>query len=303
MLAEGLKIYVIMIRQWLKYSALFALLILALLWLTSGNGFYFWKSDGAAALAVYFFDVGEGDAIYISAPNNFDVLIDGGPDKSLLTELGEAMPFWDRTIEAMILTHPHSDHVTGLVEILRRYKVRQVYLNGALNDAPAYLAWLDEIKAKQIPGKIVDSWFELQLAPEIKLQFLYPMADIANQKVEDINDTSIVIRLVYGESEFLFAGDAGEAVEKQLLESGVILSSDVLKVSHHGSNTASSEEFLKAVAPKIAVIESGRGNEFYHPHPKILARLERLGVKILRTDELGTIKLSSDGKKIITANR
>jgi competence protein ComEC len=285
-----------MIKQWLKFSTVFALLVLVLLWLTIGAGF--WKNERETPLAVYFFDVGEGDAIYISAPNNFDVLIDGGPDKSVLTELGEAMPFWDKTIEAMILTHPHSDHASGLVEILKRYRVRQVYLNGLAHDAPAYLAWLDEVKNKQIQGKIVDGWFELQIAPDMKLQFLYPMSDISVQQSEEINDTSIVIRLVYGESEFLFTGDAGEAIEKQLLDSGLVLTADVLKVSHHGSNTASSEEFLAAVSPKIAVISSGKGNEFFHPHPKIMARLERLGVKILRTDEKGTIKLKSDGKKI-----
>ncbi|MBI5077127.1 MBL fold metallo-hydrolase [Candidatus Falkowbacteria bacterium] len=288
-----------MIKQWLKLSTIFGLLIIVLLWLTVSGNFYFWQDKDAPALSVYFFDVGEGDAIYIRAPNNFDVLIDGGPDKSVLAELGEAMPFWDKTIEAMILTHPHSDHVTGLVEILRRYKVRQVYLNGVLNDANAYAAWLAEIKKKQVPAKIVDNLFELQLGPEIKLQFLYPQSNIANQKSAELNDTSIVTRLVYGESEFLFAGDAGEAEEKELLDSGVILSSDVLKVGHHGSNTASSEEFLAAVNPQIAVIESGAGNEFFHPHPRTLSRLERLGVKILRTDQLGTIKLSSDGKKII----
>lgn len=256
-------------------------------------------SPEAPLLKVYFFDVGQGDAIYVRTPAGQDILIDGGPDKKVLNELGRVMPFWDREIDVVVLTHPHSDHVTGLVEVLRRYRVKHVYYTGALHTAPDYLAWLGEIKKQNLDLKIVQDFFEMEFSPELKLQFLYPQKNLVNRKMEELNNSSIVSRLVYQDASFLFMGDATEEVEFELLlDENVDLTADVLKVGHHGSASSSSEEFLAKVQPAFAVIQVGQENAFGHPHLKILKRLERSGVKILRTDESGAIQCLSDGKSI-----
>lgn len=254
-------------------------------------------------LRVYFLNVGQGDAIYIRTPNEQDILIDGGPDNSVLAELGEVMPFWDREIDVLILTHPHNDHVTGLVEVLRRFKVDQIYYTGALHTAPHYLAWLEEIKKQNLKLNIVQDFFEVKFGDDLKLQFLYPQKNLVNQNFKELNDSSIVNRLVYKNVAYLFTGDAPEKVEGVLLKMGkekkIELNADVLKIGHHGSSSSSSEKFLKAVNPKTAVIQSGVDNEFGHPHYKILKRLERLGIKILRNDESGTVEIFSNGESLI----
>lgn len=254
--------------------------------------------DNPEILSVYFLDVGQGDATYIQLPGGEDVLIDGGPDASVLVELGKVMWFWDQKIDYVILTHPHADHVTGLVEVLRRYAVKQIYYTGALHTAPAYLAWLAEIEKQKIPMQIVEGGFELDFGGA-RLEFMYPTENIVGKKFGELNNSSNVTRLVYGDSEFLLTGDAQEEVEKELLAAGVNLNADVLKVAHHGSSDATSEDFLSAVSPQFSVISSGRKNDFGHPHLRVLKRLERLGAKILRTDELGTIKIESDGRELI----
>jgi len=294
------------------YKILFgALVVVAALWLVAMN-------DGSPAivvsekktqtenqaaplLRVYFLNVGQGDAIYIRTPEEQDILIDGGPDASVLSELGKVMPFWDRQIDVMVLTHPHSDHVAGLVEVLRRFEVKQIYYTGVLHTAPDYLAWLTEIKNKNVSMNIVHDFFELKLSDEIKLQFLYPTVSLVNKKMTELNNSSIVTRLVDGDTEFLFTGDAEAEVEEALLkkycalEQPCALASDVLKVGHHGSTSSSLEEFLKAVDPRYAVISVGQDNSFGHPHLRTLKRLERLNVPILRTDERGAIEFATDG--------
>ena len=260
--------------------------------------------QAAPFLRVYFLNVGQGDAIYIRTPDEQDILIDGGPDASVLAELGKVMPFWDRQIDVMILTHPHSDHVAGLVEVLRRFEVKQIYYTGVLHTAPDYLAWLQEIKNKNVLMNIVQDFFELKLSEDIKLQFLFPTTSLVNQKMTELNNSSIVTRLVDGDTEFLFTGDAEVEVEEALLkkycalDQACSLASDVIKVGHHGSTSSSSEEFLKAVNPDYAVITVGLDNAFGHPHLRTLKRLERLNVPILRTDERGMIELSTDGKDL-----
>ena len=254
-------------------------------------------------LRVYFLNVGQGDAIYIRTPYEQDILIDGGPDNSVLSELGKVMPFWDREIDVMILTHPHNDHVTGLVEVLRRFKVNQIYYTGALHTAPNYLAWLEEIKKQNLKLNIVQDFFEIKFSDDLKLQFLHPQKNLVNQSFKELNDSSIVNRLVYRDLAYLFVGDAEESVEQELLkmknDKKIELKSDVLKIGHHGSSSSSSENFLNEVNPQVAVIQSGLDNEFGHPRFKILKRLERLSIKVLRNDLNGIIGVFTDGTNLI----
>jgi len=249
-------------------------------------------------LEVNFLDVGQGDAIYIKTPQDQDILIDGGPDNKVLESLGKVMPFWDRKIDVAILSHPHADHVAGLLEILKRYKVGKIYLTGILHTAPDYLAFLEEIKTQKIPVDNVKELTTLDFGSETKLQFVYPDRSLLNEKMDNLNNSSIVARLIYKNEKFLFTGDIESPIEKELLNKNREVTADVLKVGHHGSTTSSSEEFLKAVNPEFAVIEVGEDNQFGHPSLRTLSRLERLNIPIFRTDLSGTITFLSDGEKV-----
>lgn len=249
-------------------------------------------------LRVYFLNVGQGDAEYIRTPAGLNILIDGGPDNSILSELGKTMPFYDRQIDIMILTHPHADHVAGLVEVLRRFQVKQVYYTGVLQTTPDYLSWLAEIEKQKIPLFIIKEKTRVNLGEGLALEFLFPRHDLINQRIGNLNNASIVNQLIFHKVKFLFMGDLEEEGEKELLVDGDDLSVDVLKIGHHGSNTASSQLFLNQIKPKIAVIEVGAGNKFGHPHLVTLKKLARMGVTICQTDQNGTIEMESNGINI-----
>ena len=249
-------------------------------------------------LEVDFLDVGQGDTILIKSPFGQNILVDGGPDGKVVEQLGKKLPFWDKQIDLIVLTHPHDDHVTGLTEIIKRYDVRKILYTGVVHDAPNYLAWLEEARNKKIPLALVDRPQVIKLGENCELDVLFPQKSFIGQGIENLNNSSIVAKLFYGQTSFLLTGDAEIAVEKDLLAASVDLKSQVLKIGHHGSDTSSSEEFLEAVKPKFAVIEVGKDNDFGHPNLRILKRLERIGAEIFRTDLDGTIKFESDGMEI-----
>ncbi|PIR93799.1 hypothetical protein COT97_04550 [Candidatus Falkowbacteria bacterium CG10_big_fil_rev_8_21_14_0_10_39_11] len=254
--------------------------------------------EGEKLLSVSFLDVGQGDSIYIKTPDQTDILIDGGPDNKVLSELGETMDFWDHQIDIMILTHPHADHIVGLIEVLKRYEVQSVYYTGVIYPSREYVIWLSLIEEQDIPLFVVTKEFELRLADKTELDFLYPNRDITHERFEEVNNSSIVTKLIYDQTSFLFTGDAEKEVEAELIERDINLQATVLKLGHHGSNSSSSEAFLQAVNPKLAIIQVGTNNSFGHPHLITLKRLERIGMPILRNDFEGTIKLESDGINI-----
>jgi len=249
-------------------------------------------------LEVDFLDVGQGDAILIKSPFGQNILIDGGPDSKVIEGLGKNLPFWDKRIDLMVLTHPHDDHVTGLIEVIKRYSVKKILYTGVIHSAPNYLAWLAVIRERKIPLVIIDRPQKIVLGDDCYMEIIYPRKNFLAQETDNLNNSSIVARLVYGQTKFLLMGDAEIEVEKELLADGADLSAQVLKVGHHGSDTSSGEEFLKAVSPQIAAIQVGKDNDFGHPSLRILKRLERAGAEILRTDKNGTIKLVSDGREI-----
>jgi len=249
-------------------------------------------------LEVDFLDVGQGDAILIKSPFGQNILIDGGPDGSVLEELSDNLPFWDRQIDLMILTHPHDDHVTGLIDVLKRYKVKKILFTGVVHDAPNYLEWLSEVKQKKISLMIIDRPQTIKLGEDCNLEILFPLDSLVGREVENLNNSSIVARLVQSDKKFLFMGDAEVEEENALLASGVELSAQVLKVGHHGSDTSTSEGFLRAVKAERAIIEVGEDNDFGHPNLRILKRLERIGAKTFRTDLEGTIKIREENNQL-----
>jgi len=243
-------------------------------------------------LTVTFFDVGQGDAIFIETPQNQQILIDGGPTSIILEKLGREMPFWDRTIDLIILTHPEHDHMAGLIEVLKRYQVGNILWTGVVRDTAEYKEWQKLIKEEGAKIYIAQAGQQIEGGPT-SINILYPLESLEGQESKDSNNTSIVARLVFGENSFLFTGDAPQSVEKKLLETAI--DSDILKIGHHGSKTSSAQDFIGVVSPEVTVISAGKDNKYGHPAPEVLQKLS--GVKILRTDLDGDIKIISDGKR------
>lgn len=258
------------VSPWIKIIIFLLILTFILLALV-----YFYQSD--KNLHVWFLDVGEGDAILIRTPQHQDILIDGGPSRNLTAKLGKYIPFYDREIELVILTHPQTDHYRGLQAAQKYYRFAKVLVNGEEKNKEIFSDFSVAEKGDEF---IID---------EIKLEILNP------DKLEgEANENSIVARMCYIEICFLFTGDAGFATEEKLLKEDV--RAQVLKVGHHGSKYATSQEFLSEVQPEYAVISAGKNNPYHHPHPSLLARLK--SVEVLRTDLLGDIKCTSNGEDV-----
>ncbi|MCK4553409.1 MBL fold metallo-hydrolase, partial [Candidatus Parcubacteria bacterium] len=195
-------------------------------------------------------------------------------------------------------THPHDDHVTGLIDVIKRYKVEKILYTGVVHSSPNYLVWLELIRDRKIPLTIIDRPQIIEFGENCELQIIYPRESLLGKEVSNLNNSSIVIQLVYGQTKFLLAGDIELEVEQELLGSGIDLSANVFKANHHGSDTSNSKEFLQAVQPEIVVIQVG-DNNFGHPSRRVIKRLERIGAQIFRNDLDGTVKLISDGESII----
>jgi len=244
-------------------------------------------------LEVTFFDVGQGDAIFIETSVGQQVLIDGGPDKTILEKLSQTMPFYDRTIDLVILTHPDADHITGLVEALKYYQIGHILTSGFKKDTAVYQKWRDLIEERNIPLTIAQAGQKIIFSEEIVLKILWPEQSLIKSLSKNINNVSVVGQLVYGQTEFLLTGDIEKEVEQRLLNQGWNLESDILKVAHHGSKTSSSYNFINAVNPQIAVISVGDNNRYKHPDSVVLEQLKEF--LLYRTDKNGDIKISTDG--------
>lgn len=254
---------------------------------------YFSLNDGKLHLTVC--DVGQGDAILIRTPNGSDILIDGGPDKSVLSCLSAHMPFWDRNIEAIILTHPDADHLTGIVSVLQRYDVSQLFTQPNAGSTDIYLLFQKELADKNLSAKFVEAGDSLKFDDKVEFKILSPASSKPDPlaKKGSLNIYSVIGRLSYGNFSALFTGDAPIVEEEKIAsEAGKV---DVLKVSHHGSKTGTSDNFLNSILPQIALISVGVNNRYHHPAEESLKFLNNHGVKIFRTDKNGEIDILSDG--------
>ena len=274
-------------RKWGLATIVFVLLFL------SSSVLQFTNASGSSypidnKLRVWFFDVGQGDAIFIQTPENKQILIDGGPGEVVLSKLGAVMPFWDRSIDMIILTHPHSDHISGLIEVLDRYQVDQVIMTG-VNYRSSYLDAFEE-RVEQVT--IVDEPMDLGYG----LRAVFPDQSFQNKNIDEVNETSIVVELVYSDTSILFTGDMYLEQEAEVLRnvSGQI---DVLKVPHRGSISSSSTKFLEDLDIEFAVIVVGEDNSYGHPHPVVLQRLDDQDAGVYRTDLDGDVLLVSDGEE------
>ncbi|MBN1220373.1 MAG: DNA internalization-related competence protein ComEC/Rec2 [Anaerolineae bacterium] len=248
-------------------------------------------------LHVAFLDVGQGDAILITMPDGRQMLVDGGPSTTQLHwRLGQKMPFWDRSLDVVVNTHPDADHLGGLVSLLDRYRVDQVLVADVTANSELYQAWQNQLTQEHLNPTIGWAGMQLSFGNGITVTVLNPGP--ATGGMDEANNHSVVLRLQYGEISFLLPGDIKSLVERELVLAEAPLAATVLKSPHHGSQTSSTEAFLAAVHPQIVVISVGEDNGFGHPSSEVLERYAELGFIVLRTDERGTIEFSTDGEKL-----
>ncbi len=263
--------------------------------------FFAWRTLPDGRLHVVFLDVGQGDAIFIQTPSGRQVLVDGGPSEAvLLSELGHQMPFWDRTLDVMVLTHPDADHVTGLVPVLERYQVEMVIFREVEHESEVYEYWLQLLGAEGAMVYQGQAGLSLTLDEGLEMVVLHPGVRL----LEEANNNSVVTRLTYGEVSVLLPGDIEAEVERRLVVEGAPLGSTVLKAAHHGSCSSTTQEFLEAVDPEVVVISVGADNDFGHPCAGVLERLELAlnevegGLPVYRTDERGAVEVTTDGARV-----
>lgn len=253
----------------------------------------------SSTLTVAFLDVGQGDSIFIEAPNGNQVLIDGGASAAVLRELSRVMPFNDRSIDIVIATHPDKDHIGGLSDVLERFDVEYILESGVIGESNTFNSFvsLAEQEKKEGANRLLARRGQVIVLDQgIELRILFPDRDVS--EIES-NAGSVIAQLVYGETEFMFTGDSPQAIEKYLVSiDGANLRSDVLKVGHHGSRTSSSEIFLAAVLPSYAVISAGADNRYGHPHAEVLESFNVIESELISTYESGVIIFESNGETI-----
>lgn len=267
------------------------LALLAVVWAGS-------QPDGD--LHVSFLDVGQGDATFIQTPSGRQILVDGGAYPTVLSDhLGREMPFWDREIDILIATHADTDHLAGLPAVFGRYQVGRLVTNGLPAEEQAYKALMAAADEAQTPVHHALAGEIIAIDDGVRLEILNPATDGLSQTADrSDNDNSVALRLVHDDFSLLLTGDASQAVEEEMLNSGRLLSAVVYKAGHHGARDSSSSTFLEAVRPQYVVVSAGEGNRFGHPHPEMLERAGSVGAAVLRTDELSTIEVVSNGKVI-----
>lgn len=251
--------------NWKKWGAIVSLLLV----------FWVWQEWPDGRLQVVFCDVGQGDSAVVVL-RSFQALIDTGANKVKLTEcLSRQMPFWDRKIEVVFISHSDKDHIGALEEVRVRYKVEKIIDQPRRNDVVRFGSLsFDIIKGNE------------------------PEEGVKINGENESNARSVVMRVAYGSFSALFTGDIDTDSELALVERGVLNKTEVLKVSHHGSKYGSAKEFLEVLRPKLAIISVGGKNNYGHPNGDTLMRLEEVGTKILRTDTMGTVSLMTDGKTL-----
>jgi competence protein ComEC len=290
-------------RKYWKYLAAFvisfwAMIIVALLQMP-GTGVRIW-----------FLDVGQGDSILIQTGTGENILIDGGPRGKVLEELADVLPFFARKIDLMVLTHPHADHIEGLVEVLKRYEVGAVLLTGVAYDNNYYEEFLREVSRMRDGGGdglagglrvfVAEASVDYRVG-DVYLDVLYPLESLAGRRIENLNNSSVVLRASwvatledgsFGWRRALLSGDCEIECEEEVLAAGFLVESEIYKAGHHGSKTASSAEFVEAVSPEVVVIQAGKDNKFRHPHAEAMRTFYRAGVReIWRNDLDGRVGL------------
>lgn len=265
------------------------------------------RSDRRGELSVSFLDVGQGDAIYIEAPNGNQVLVDGGRGRQTLRALGRVMPFWDRSLDLVIATHPDQDHTGGLPDVLSRMRIDGVVTTENTSDTGAYEAFENEIQRERAVRILARAGERIVLDEGVVLEILSPDRNVAGWET---NTASIVAKLSYGTKSFLFTGDTPQEIEQYIVSKNMDTSSSssgvastVLKLGHHGSRTSTSRAFLSAVNPFYAIVSAGKENSYGHPHKEVTELLNEFNIPYLNTADVGTITFVTDGESMSVTHK
>lgn len=243
--------------------------------------------SSAPAMETWMLNVGQGESVLVREPSGKKLLFDGGPDDSVLSELGAILPPWDKQIDLVILSHPHSDHIRGLISVLQRYHVQEVWTSGATYDSADYKAWIAELARDHLTPKVTFAPFKTSFG-KINLQAFHPLQDMEGQDPSQAHDATLSIKASYGSEDLFLTGDLNEEHEQAMVTDcqppSCTLEAEVLQVPHHGSATGLTPDFLKAIHPTYALIPVGKNNKFKHPRPNILQELIDAHIPIFRTD-------------------
>ena len=245
----------------------------------------------SGTLKVNYIDVGQGDSIFIQLPNNKTMLIDAGEAYKSDNVINYLDDLGITKINYVIGTHPHTDHIGGLEEVINTFDIGSIYMPRAVSTSKTYEDLLTTISSKGLKVKTAKSGVVVLDEDNLKLEFIAPNSD----SYSELNNYSAVLKLTYLDNTFLFMGDAETLSEDEITNE---IKADVIKVGHHGSDSSSSLEFVKKVSPEYAIIMVGVGNSYNHPYQSIIDRYESVGAKVLRTDLDGNIVCDSDGKKV-----
>lgn len=252
-------------------------------------GLDLWQDNSVESKSskIIFFDVGQGDSAIISTGDGMQILIDGGDGNNILEKLGKYMPLLDHKIELVVMTHPDKDHMGGLIEVLKYYQVEQILETGIKCDKTLCKEWDRLIEEKNIP--VINAYFGQRIKTgDLNIAVLYPFEDLKGQEVKNSNDASIILKFILNNDSYLLTGDAGFPVERELLDKNINIEAKILKVSHHGSKYATSNEFLQIIKPEKAIVSVGK-NSYGHPTKELLNRLKNMSIDIFRTDETGDV--------------
>lgn len=284
------------------YKLMFVFLIIILI---NGCDNYTSINEGLSnkndELVVHYLDVGQGDSTFIELPNDEVMLIDAGENEYSDEIIDYISDLGYKKIDYVIGTHPHSDHIGGMENIIKSYDIGKIYLPKVSSNTKTYLNLLQSIKDKGLKIDTGKSGVNIINEENLKVDILAPV----KEKYDDLNNYSIVVKLVYNKNSFIFMGDAEKLSENEIIDSykdDKYLNADVIKVGHHGSGTSSGKKFLELVKPKYAIVSVGKDNKYGHPHMNILEDYKKLGTNIYRTDEMGTIIIKSDGNNISVNN-
>jgi competence protein ComEC len=240
-------------------------------------------------LQVHYIAVGQGDCILLKQGETV-VFIDGSNGSTRI--IPYLQTHIDYTLEAMIATHTHNDHVGGLIAVLDLFKVKRIYINGDTSSTRTYSDFVQKVNNEGANVEVARRGDHIVVG-NLTFDVLNPVEPLT----QDVNNNSIVLTLSYGNVDFLFTGDAGREAETSMISAGVLQHSDILKVAHHGSQKASSQAFLDIVRPEVAIYMADGNNQYGHPHPQTMSALQTIGAKVYGTDACGTITVTTDGER------